>query len=263
MSELADYYRLRDKDLLSGSVAIVEGHTLVRRMLGMGLVPRSLLCVSGQEESYAPLLPSGCPIYSMDHEEIRELIGYKFHRGVLAAVDRPTIRPLAAGRANITANLVLNLEGIQEGSNFGAIIRSARAFGVRQIITGPRTADPYSRKAIRASAAWVFDCQLFHNERGRQGLAGLSEAGYRLLAAESRINGARDLEDYRAEVPANRNLKEVLVLGHEYEGLQDDWLAAMDALLEIPMDGEVDSLNVAVAAGIFLHALSRRGSGGK
>jgi tRNA G18 (ribose-2'-O)-methylase SpoU len=62
---------------------------------------------------------------------------------------------------------------------------------------------------------------------------------------------------------ANRNLKEVLVLGHEYEGLQDDWLAAMDALLEIPMDGEVDSLNVAVTAGIFLHALSWRGSGGK
>jgi tRNA G18 (ribose-2'-O)-methylase SpoU len=119
MSELADYYRLRDKDLLSGSVAIVEGHTLVRRLLGMGLVPRSLLCVRGQEDIYAPLLPSGCPIYSMDHEEIRELIGYKFHRGVLAAVDRPTIRPLAASRANITANLVLNLEGIQEGSNFG------------------------------------------------------------------------------------------------------------------------------------------------
>jgi hypothetical protein len=50
MSELADYYRLRDKDLLSGSVAIVEGHTLVRRLLGMGLVPRSLLCVRGQED---------------------------------------------------------------------------------------------------------------------------------------------------------------------------------------------------------------------
>jgi tRNA G18 (ribose-2'-O)-methylase SpoU len=254
MDNLQYFYRLRDKDLVSHGAAIVEGHTLVRRLARIGKTPLSVLCASGQEDEYRRLFADRCPVQSLTYGEITEIIGYKFHRGVLAAVSRPEFGNWRSLNPASTGPLVLDSSHIQEGSNLGAIIRSSRAFGVTHVLIGPKTADPYSRKAIRASAGWVFSTGFYPYDGGISGLRELSERGYALLAAESRAAGAMPLEEYCA---GDRAAAELLVLGHEFEGIDDSRRGAMDRLVEIPMEEGTDSLNVAVAAGILLYRLSR------
>lgn len=272
---LEDYYQLKDKDLRDRNIGIAEGKTLVDRLINSGLHVRSVLCTPAGNARYKNLPNSRCPIIIREPGEIGSLVGFKFHRAVLAAFQRPEYRSLGYIESLLKAaparHLFADCSGIQEGSNLGAIIRSARAFNLGGIILGPKSADPFSRKAVRASAGWVFTMPMLYTNQPVEEISHLKKRGFRLLAAETREHGADDLSVYRAspavqtdtngESPARRNTQvppEILLLGHEFTGIRPELLSQADALLEIPMNEDVDSLNVGVAAGIFFFALSRK-----
>jgi len=77
------------------------------------------------------------------------LVGFPFHRGILLAARRPEITPLPLNAAPPESTLIL--WQVTDPDNLGALVRTSQALGVKRIILGPGCADPYGRKALRAS----------------------------------------------------------------------------------------------------------------
>jgi TrmH family RNA methyltransferase len=131
-------------------------------------------------------------------------------------------------------------DGIQDPGNLGTIIRTAAAFGYDGVAFGPGTVDPFSPKTVRSSAGCVTEISLYRIEPD-----GLGERC--VIVAD--VEGT-NLDDF------NPPRDFVMVFGNEAAGPSPEMLERADARVAIPT--KVDSLNVAVAAGVLLHALARK-----
>ncbi len=127
---------------------------------------------------------------------------------------------------------------VADPGNVGAIVRTAGAFGA-SVALSAGCADPTSPRALRASAGAIF----------RVPLAGFDEARGRRIALVA--HGGRPLAEVALEEPLT------FVLGAEREGLPEDVVARCDEVATIPIEGAVESLNVAAAAAIALYHASR------
>src|SRR5206468_754589 len=127
-------------------------------------------------------------------------------------------------------------------------IRSAAAFGVDALVVDETSADPLARRSIRTSMGTVFSLPWAR----LNSMSELAGRGFTLVALTPAIE-AISLEDLRLD-PGQRR---ALLLGSERSGLSAAALAAADVKVRIPMDGHVDSLNVAAAAAVACYALRR------
>lgn len=145
--------------------------------------------------------------------------------------------------------LVLMVSAVQDPGNVGAIIRAAEAFGATGIVTSPTTADPMGWKALRGAMGSTFRLPV-----ARQSLADAAEAaksrGVRVAAAVPRDGTAVARIDLRRPV--------AVMLGGEGAGLPADLLQLVDDRLTVPMRPPVESLNVAIAAGIVAYEAARQ-----
>jgi TrmH family RNA methyltransferase len=166
-------------------------------------------------------------------------------QGVLLAVRMPRAAledvPLAA-RATI-----LVLDAVQDPGNFGTLARTAVAFRASAILTLSGTVDPWNPKAVRAAAGATFRVPVVP--------CGIETAFDWLRAGAFRILVADTGGDDPAGLPhRDRN---ALVVGNEGAGVGEAVRSRADALVAVATPGPVESLNVAVAAGILLHDLTR------
>jgi 23S rRNA (guanosine2251-2'-O)-methyltransferase len=145
--------------------------------------------------------------------------------------------------------LLVALDEITDPHNFGAIVRSAVAFGAHGILTLKQRAAPVTPVVVRASAGATEHALIARVTNLATTLSTLADDGYDVigLAAE----GASDL---RALGP--RRGSTVLVVGSEGRGLRRLVRERCTALVRIPMAGPIESLNASVAAAIALYALS-------
>lgn len=237
---------------------VVEGELPVRRLLASGARVHALLCTPAKHAALAALLPSGVRVIEREAAVVRRLVGYGFHRGVLALAARPAAAALApawidAMRAR-GRSLVVLAERIADGLNLGALLRNAFALGADAAIVDAGSADPFSRKCVRASVGNVFRLPLVvASDPLAVARALRAELGACLVAAHPGA-GARPLEAWP------RPPHVVIAFGNEGEGLSPALLAAADATLAIPIRAEADSLNVAAASAILLHDLERHAS---
>lgn len=144
--------------------------------------------------------------------------------------------------------LVLMLDHIEDPQNFGAVIRSADAFGVNLVLAPMRRASPLSDAAVRTSAgasAWV-PVAFVQN---------LADAAKKLQACGFWIYAA-DMAG--SPLPAvSLPAKTCFILGNEGEGVSRLLSERADGIISIPMVGHVDSLNVAVAAALCMYEYRR------
>jgi tRNA G18 (ribose-2'-O)-methylase SpoU len=140
---------------------------------------------------------------------------------------------------------------LDKPDNLGAILRIADVFGVDAVLIGGSCPDPLSRRVIRVSmgAALRLPAFVFEDLLGTVGQLRADHA-LELIAADAHP----DAEPIGGSPRPDRL---ALLLGSEAFGLDADWLALADRRVTIPMRPGADSLNVAVAAGIFLHHFSR------
>lgn len=250
-ARLDDYRALADRELrVRRNLFVVEGALLVRRLLASRRFPvRSLLVTPRALDALddaAAALDDSVPLYVASRDLVRAIVGFDFHRGCLAVAARAPGLTASSLIDPPGARCLVGVEGLADPENVGGVFRNAMAFGVDGVVLSPGTADPLSRKAIRASAggaltvpfarvAWPADVTL------------LRSAGYRILA----LTPAGDAELLEvAPVP-----RMAILLGAEDHGLTTETLAAADVTVRIAMVSGVDSLNVATAAGIALHHL--------
>ncbi len=142
------------------------------------------------------------------------------------------------------------LDGVQYPGNLGTIVRTADAVRADGVILLEGSTDPYDPTALRASKGAVFGLPVVAVERDAL-LRWVRRRRLHLVAVTP--DGGVDVRE--AELPAPR----AILLGNEQHGVGDDLLAACDARVTLPMAGRVDSLNLAVAAGVVLYELQRRG----
>ena len=249
---LDPYTRMRERDLVGRAGRfVVEGEVTLRLLLG----PRSrfraesLLLAPERLPGLAGAL-GGCaaPVYVADKPVMGAVTGFPIHRGVLAIGlrgDEPApeaIVPPAPAPA-----LVLALAGLTNHDNVGAAFRNAAAFGADAVLLDAATCDPLYRKAIRVSAGAALVTPFARLAEGTDWLALADKLGLEALALSP--GAGEDLG--QRPLPA----RALLILGTEGPGLEAGLIRRARGL-RIPMAGDFDSLNVATAAGIVLHALA-------
>ena len=141
------------------------------------------------------------------------------------------------------------LDRLQDPGNVGAILRCASAFGFRQIIAIKGTVGLWSPKVLRAGMGAHFSLQLHELQETASSIAALQNLGVALLATSSHQGQWL----HQAPLPAPC----AWLLGHEGQGLSAAWQAAATGHIRIWQASE-ESLNVATAAAICLHASAAR-----
>jgi tRNA G18 (ribose-2'-O)-methylase SpoU len=246
------YRDLRRSPLAAASGKfIAEGRWLVQRLLNSDCEVESLLLTAGRLPDLAPLAPASVPIFVLPQAAVAGLLGFDFHRGVMACAVRPPIGDLQALPLERSPVLLAVVAGVQDAENLGGIFRSCAAFGVAGVLLGPATADPLSRRVLRVSMGHVLRTPLAQTADLAADLRSLAAAGFD-VAATVVDETATAIQEFQ---PRRR---QAIVFGQEAFGLDPATVAACSSRLTIPMAAGADSLNVSVAAGIFLHHLSAR-----
>ena len=142
----------------------------------------------------------------------------------------------------------LVLETVQDPGNLGTVLRTAEALGIDTVILTGDCADPCHPKAVRATMGAVFRQRFFEMERGLL-RAFLSEHGKKLYGA-ALSPGAEDIRELDLDGAA-------VAVGSEGRGLSEALLSLCDGRLIIPMNGQSESLNAAVAAAIIMWEIAR------
>lgn len=139
---------------------------------------------------------------------------------------------------------VLCLETIQDPGNLGTIIRSARAFGIKNIVMSDDTVDQFNNKVIRATQGAHFDLNILKTDLKSE-LINLKAAGYTIYGTD--VNSGTQLSSIHPQQPY------VIIMGSEGQGMSQALKDLCDQLINIETTDESESLNVAIATSIILY----------
>lgn len=246
--------QLRSKLEPEKALFIAESGKVIERALAAGMEPLSLLMEAKWLPAMQPIIDEisarwgdGVPVFVAPHDELTKLTGFELTRGALGAFRRPqlpSVADIVRGARRIAV-----LEDITNHTNVGAIFRSAAALGIDAVLVTPACYDPLYRRAVRVSMGTVFQVPWTRigSERAwaAEGVPLLRSLGFS-TAALALSDEAIFLHDERLRGCD----KLALVLGTEGDGLAPSTIANCDYTVKIPMDHEVDSLNVAAASAV-------------
>ncbi|GDY08253.1 MAG: RNA methyltransferase [Planctomycetota bacterium] len=240
---------------------ITEGARLAKRLLATDYVVESMLLTEGRVEEFSSWLRPDVPTFVMPQTLAAELIGYNFHCGAMACALRkpnPSLDEIMARGGERMTFVVC--PDVNDPENIGTLIRLGAAFGIDAMLLGPACADPFSRRVLRVSMGNALTLPIVCSRDLTADLRRLKSEWRVQLAATIVENtdptdddvGVRATELAEPLGQAGRPARLALLFGNEANGLGPEWLEQCDRRLTIPMQA-ADSLNVAVAAGIFLH----------
>jgi len=217
---------------------LIEGRKLVLTAIASGVDLETVVVSS----SYSDELPRDASLAVLPASLFTELSTVDSPEGILAVARRPG-RPSATLPGDGT---IVVSAGIQDPGNLGAVARVTEAAGAAALVVLKGSADPFGPKAVRGSAGSVFRLPVFE-EADIEALSGIP-----LAALVPR--GGTDFREVQWTPPLG------VVLGGEGAGLDEAILESSDLRVSIPMQGHVESLNVATAAALVLFEATRRGA---
>lgn len=256
---LHDYRQLRSatarRRIEGDEFFIAEGPVAIERLIASPHTVRSVLVSQQKYARMADLLdPLDTPVYVVDKQLLHDIVGFDLHRGAIAAADRraqPTLDEVIAGHRRVAV-----LEGLNDPENLGAVARSARAFGIEAFVLDPTCIDPYTRRTVRVSMGEILFLPSCRVPDGQwpEALARLGDAGFETWAMTP-AGDSRDI--WEVAVPERL----ALMLGAEGPGLSPAALGLATHRVRLPIDPDVDSLNVAAAAAVAFAIVARGSSG--
>jgi len=256
LPELALYRTLRRvEEHERAGVLVAANHKVIKRLLASRYTVVSALLTPAWLEKFEPQLrarPENISVYLADDALLETITGYVMHQGALAVAKIPPLPDLETLLQNSPRPLLLAaVEGIANAENMGAIVRNCAAFGVHFLIVGETCGSPFQRRAVAGSMGTIFEQPAVRVENLVATLNALRVRGVRCLAAHPRADAKKlAAADLRGDC--------CLVFGAEGPGLTEAVLAACDDMVEIPMPSHMNSLNVAVASGVFLYEATRQ-----
>lgn len=250
---------------------IAESPKVIDRALAAGREPISLLVeepwIEGMSQTFDVVdkrWGTDIPVYVASPEQLRQLTGYRLHRGALSAMRRWTLPSVEETCRD--ARRVAVMENIVDHTNVGALMRSAAALDVDAVLVTPSCGDPLYRRAARVSMGTVFqipwtriggDDKHFWPRRGLEELRSLgfttvamalSDDSISLDELTRRLNNSPESADHIDKL--------ALIFGTEGDGLSRHTIAGADLTVKIPMSHGVDSLNVAASSAVAFYATS-------
>ncbi|MEM1445137.1 MAG: RNA methyltransferase [Planctomycetota bacterium] len=247
---LSLYLNLRDRQLQSWhGLFLAEGNFVVERLIDSGLRLHSLLCAEKRGHKWIDRWPDPNTLLVAPDDVLESAVGFALHQGVIAAGYVPPPTPL---EQTASMRTLVVLPEITNVDNLGLLMRVAAGLGADGLLLGPRCADPWYRRAVRLSMGSVFKLPIVRSHDILADLKTLREThGFTAVGTALR-------DDATPLHQATRPAKLAVLLGPEGDGLRNEELDACDQTVTIPMHAGVDSLNVAVAAGIVLHHFAPR-----
>jgi TrmH family RNA methyltransferase len=244
ISTIRDLHRRRARE--RRGLTLAEGIRLLEEALAAGLMVRGAAISPGLEGTprgaalKLRLERAGVPLEPVDDALLHRLAETEQPQGVVAVVEPRgwSLEQLTPGRRGV----VLVLDGVQDPGNVGAVARCALGLGASGLIALPGTADLHNPKALRGSMGALFHLPSVAMSTERL-LAWVGSAGLELWTTAA--NGT-PVNEVRLTDPV------ALVLGNEGAGVGPDLAAASTRVITVPLTAGVESLNVAVAAGIIL-----------
>jgi TrmH family RNA methyltransferase len=262
-----------------GEPIAAEGPKLVEEGVRAGLETEALLVSETGERQLERILraasesESGIPrsrIFKTTDKLFEGVAGTETPQGVAALflAREWSFEDVLRGRADrdgaygSDAALVIVLAGVQDPGNVGTIVRSAEAFGASGVIAMRGTADPWSPKALRASAGSALRLPLLRGIAGPVLLAQMRIAGVRILAAGAKPTDTGTAKDaYSEGTMADMRGPCAIFIGNEGAGVPSEVEHAADDWISIEMSDDVESLNAGVAASVILFEAARQRRG--
>ncbi len=220
---------------------VVDGRRLLADLVrwDIGIEKLFLTPALINQAEAAPWIAASKATFELEESVLADIAPTRSPQGVLALVEEPRWPKWSANRG-----VALWLDRVQDPGNLGAIVRSAAGLGAAAVLLSPDCADPFGAGAVRGSAGAVFRIPI---ERGIA--ADLAVERVRENSGEVWATGGsgRPLADWRPVEPC------LLLLGAEGAGLSKGARDHAEGEVTIGLAREVESLNVAVAAGVLLH----------
>jgi RNA methyltransferase, TrmH family len=242
----------RDLARGAGPLMLLDGwHLLGEAASARVAVEKIAICGPPTEKEGAVvdrLRRSGAQVVDVSGTVLNALSPVNSPTGVVASARIPSVS--AASVLTPAPALVLAASGLQDPGNAGAIIRSAAAAGATGVVFDESSADPWGWKALRASMGSAFHMPVVRSRALAALIAEWRRAGIRIVATVPR--GGTPMYDVDFTPPT------AVLLGGEGAGLPDDLVTAADIRVSIPMHGNIESLNAAVAAALLFYEAQRQ-----
>jgi 23S rRNA (guanosine2251-2'-O)-methyltransferase len=181
-------------------------------------------------------------------------ITLKNHQGVIAFISPITyqkiedIIPQVFEKGQVP--LILVLDGITDVRNFGAIVRTAECSGVHAIVVPTKNSAQINPDAVKTSAGALYKVPICRHDNLLTILRFLKDSGLQIISCTEKTEDLIYLPNYTAP--------SAIIMGSEDEGISFELIRNSDYLTKIPMNGQIESLNVSVSAGIILYEAVRQ-----
>ena len=248
-SLVRDLHRRRGREqrglTLAEGVRLVEEALTTRLRIQLALVSPALEASARGRALKTDLAAAGAAPIEVSDRELEQLAATEHPQGVLLVIE--PLRWTLSQVSPASRRPVLILDRVQDPGNVGTIIRTAHALGAAGVVALPGTAELQNPKTLRASMGALFRIPCVPVEEAAA-LGWCREQGLRLLITEA-----------GAPLPAaaDRAAPLALVFGNEGEGVRDGVAGQAAGRVGVPLQAGAESLNVAIAAGILLHEVTR------
>ena len=240
--------RAVNKNSDDGSV-LVEGHKLLDEALKSGATPEMIFVETPAAMREKTDLNSIC--YQVSRSMLRELSSVQNPAEIIAFLKLPPRPDL--NETIKKARFVLVLDRLQDPGNIGTIMRAGEAMGIDLLVMLEGSCSQRNHKVVRAAMGSSFRLPIVDKVSRQLLFSLLHKYGFSSICADMQ---GQSLPSFRFPEPC------ALFLGQEGQGLSEEILKECNTRLAIPMQGQVESLNVATSAAICLYEWARTRSAG-
>jgi TrmH family RNA methyltransferase len=249
LAQLRRLLRRRSSRLEHGTFA-VEGPTLVLEALASQMVVREVYVAADGGERAAGVAAAaahaGVRCFIVDPGGLERIGDTVAPQPAIAVVEQRTVELATIGAG---AGPVLVLAEVADPGNAGTLVRTAEAAGVTGVVSTGGV-DLFNPKVVRAAAGSLFRLAVCVEASSEAVLDELGDAGWWRVGTDASTGVLYDEADLTERI--------ALVVGNEAHGLDASMHPGLDEHLRIPMTGDVESLNVAVAGAIVLFEAARQ-----
>lgn len=256
--ESRDNHRLKFarqvRDGKQAGYIFIEGRRLASEAISSGLVVRNCIISSSFEAAeLVEALSSAANTVEVPERIFASIADTKNSQGIILVAERPSTKSgpsIMSALASAKLPLVIFLNEINNPSNLGALLRTAEAAGAAGVIASRNSADVYSPRSLRAAMGSAFRLAIWDSADPNEVFRWARENGL--------VPTATDASAVVEHTEVNWRTPRLLIFGSEAHGLHNLDRQEIQETIRIPMEPQVESLNLAVSAGVILFEARRQ-----
>lgn len=233
------------KHRIKSNKYLIEGLRFVEEAIKSKVSIDSIIFTESFKEKNPELflkINENIKLIQMNEALLKQLCSTENPQGIVGVINMQN-KELKSGE------LVVLVDKVQDPGNMGTIIRTAHAAGAAGIVMTKGTVDIYNDKTLRSTMGSIFYIPIVEDD-SLDFVKSLKKEGYKLVV--SSLQGKNNFFE------ENLQGKVIIAVGNEGNGVSDEVYDIADIKVKIPMPGEAESLNVAVATSIMIYEKIRQ-----